>query len=166
MKRFFVFVLFLSVSVGFSQNTRLNTAKARDVLVFLKGNYEISSISDKEIVVFLTENLKVQGVYCRGDKKHGYQTVFYPDGKLKLCWLAKDQIIHGIPCKKTTFWGEVFRYFKGSARVEFYRNGKLKRCKLAKDFVIDGKTYKKGDILFFDKHGKLLKKLEIVKQNK
>jgi hypothetical protein len=34
-------------------------------------------------------------------------TTFYPSGKLKQCWLAKDQVVQGVPCMNGGILGDV-----------------------------------------------------------
>jgi len=61
-------------------------------------------------------------------------TVFYPSGRLKLCWLAGDQTVQGVPCMGAGgFLGAVFRH-KHVPSVDFYPDGKLHSCTLSKNF--------------------------------
>jgi len=82
--------------------------------------------------------------------------VFYTNGNLSLAWLVNDTVIQRIPCAAASFWTEILRGIYGSAGVHFHPNGKLSQCKLSKDFRIEGHTFKKGDVLHFDKTGNLL----------
>jgi hypothetical protein len=60
-------------------------------------------------------------------------TFFYPSGKLRLCWLAEDQVVQGLPCMAAAgFWGTLFHY--GGAGTSFHENGKLHSCTLSKDY--------------------------------
>jgi hypothetical protein len=71
---------------------------------------------------------------CRGGGlggPEGYTTAFYPSGKLKVCWLAGDQDVQGIPCMGASFFADVF---VGGAGVSFHESGKLRTCKLSRDF--------------------------------
>ena len=87
--------------------------------------------------VSLFHDSEVAGYTCRGGGLLGpsesWTTAFFPTGKLKLCWLASDQIIQGVPCMHASFMGDVFG---GSAGTYFYESGKLKSCKLSKDYGI------------------------------
>lgn len=124
----------------------------KDTLSFLPKGTTICAHEDNRIICFLPRNTEIQGILCRGHK-HDWQTVFYTNGKLALAWLAQNEEIQGVLCKKASFWTEIFG---GSAKVQFHDNGKLSRCKLAKDFSIEGQTFKKGDIVYFDREGKLI----------
>ena len=80
-------------------------------------------------------------------------TCFYPNGKLKLAWLGRDEVIQGIPCAEYSFWADAFG---GGAGTYFHENGNLKRCKLAKDVTVDGHLLRRGDYATFDEDGKFL----------
>jgi hypothetical protein len=58
-------------------------------------------------------------------------TEFYPSGKFKLCFLAGNQTVQGIPCAGGGFWRSIFGH---EVPAEFREDGKLKSCGLAKDF--------------------------------
>ncbi len=105
-----------------------------------------------QIFCFLPKNMEIQGVICRGHN-NDWETGFYTNGKLSLAWLPRDQVIQGVPCMKATFWTEVLGK---SAKVLFWDNGQLKRCKAAKDCLIQGHAFKKGDIIRFNRKGKLI----------
>jgi hypothetical protein len=105
---------------------------------------------------FLPVNTKIEGILCRG-RGHDWSTGFHDNGRLETAWLAEDQEIQGIVCKKATFWTEVFG---GSAMTTFYDNGQLKRCLLAKDVTVDGHSFEEGDHIDFYQNGKLAVKNE------
>ena len=96
---------------------------------------------------FLPEDTEIQEHLCRGEG-HGFMTCFYPDGRLRLIWLARDEIIDGVPCAR-------FRHFSNNS-VSFHENGKLKSCQLSEDYAIGEKTFKKGEVIRFDKNGSLV----------
>ncbi len=100
---------------------------------------------------FLQKNTEIQGILCSGEG-HSFMTCFYPDGKLKLAWPAKDQTIKGIPIKAWSFWSDAFG---GGSGTYFWENGNIKRCKLGSAVTIEGQTFKRGDIVTFDVDGKL-----------
>jgi antitoxin component YwqK of YwqJK toxin-antitoxin module len=100
---------------------------------------------------FLQQDTEIQGHLCRGNRDN-WQTAFHPNGKLKLAWLGKDEVIQGIPCAAASFWRAVFG---GGAWNSFYENGSLASCKLADDTIIEGKSFKKGDRVTFDQSGQL-----------
>ncbi len=82
--------------------------------------------------VFLKHDTEIASYRCEGGNwllgpSEGAITAFYPSGKLKLCWLAADREVQGVPCASSGM-------FTGNSSVEFYENGKLQACKLAKDY--------------------------------
>ena len=57
--------------------------------------------------------------------------MFYPSGKFKSCFLAKDQLVQGVPC---AHGGIVQAIVHRDVPVELYENGRLKSCLLAADY--------------------------------
>ncbi len=102
----------------------------------------------------LPYDVSIQGHLCKGEGPGSWGTCFYPNGQLKLVWLAKDEIIQGIPCAYASFWRDVLG---GSSGTYFHENGNLANCKLARDATIEGQSFKKGDRVHFDKEGKLVR---------
>ena len=94
----------------------------------------------------------IQGHLCLGTG-HGFMTGFHPNGKLKLAWLAEDEIIQGIPCAKYRFMSGLFG---GGERTLFDENGRLRYCRLSRAITLEGQTLKKGDEVRFDSEGKLV----------
>jgi hypothetical protein len=84
----------------------------------------------------------VSSVRCSGGgllgPAEGSVTVLYPGGKLKLCYLAGDQVVQGVPCASGGLWKATVGHDQA---VEFYENGKLKSCRLSQDFG----NHKRGD---------------------
>jgi len=89
--------------------------------------------------VMMLHDAAVGEVECSGGNwllgpSEGSMTVLYPSGKLKRCWLAKDQVVQGIPCMR----GGFLRLSGDGARrdggVMFYESGKLESCTLGKDY--------------------------------
>lgn len=96
--------------------------------------------------VMMLHDAAVGEVECSGGNwllgpSEGAMVALYPSGKLKQCWLAKDQTVQGVPCIR----GGVLGLFGDGARsdggVKFYESGKLESCTLGKDY--GGK--KRGD---------------------
>jgi antitoxin component YwqK of YwqJK toxin-antitoxin module len=122
---------------------------------FLEGGTVVAFNNDGLLDwCFLQKDTEIQGILTKGES-HGFMTGFYPNGKLKMAWPAKDQMIKGIPVKEWSFWSDAFG---GGAGTFFWENGNLKRCKLGKDFIIDEHNFKKGDVVNFDESGKLVLK--------
>jgi hypothetical protein len=92
----------------------------------------------------LSRDTLIQGHLVRGWGTN-FETGFYPDGRLRLGWLAQEEEIQGVPCAPFRFWT--------NAGVSFHDNGKLTSCRLAKDVTIQGKTFAKGYHLSFDRDG-------------
>ncbi|MGA9585242.1 MAG: hypothetical protein WBQ95_07935 [Terracidiphilus sp.] len=92
--------------------------------------------------VMMKHNTSVSGVRCSGGgllgPAEGAGTVLYPSGKLKLFYLAGDQVVQGVPCAGAGFWTAIVGHDQA---VEFYENSKLKSCRLSRDFAIQ----KRGD---------------------
>jgi len=57
---------------------------------------------------FLQQDTEIQGHLCRG-KGHGFMTGFHPNGRLRIAWLARDEIIQGIPCAQYRFLSSVMK---------------------------------------------------------
>jgi hypothetical protein len=57
--------------------------------------------------VFLAHDAAVNGHLCRGGG-NSYSTALYPDGSLRICWLAVDSEINGVPCMRANFAKDVF----------------------------------------------------------
>jgi hypothetical protein len=93
---------------------------------------------------FLSRDTLIQGHLVRGWGTN-FETGFYPDGRLRLGWLAQEEEIQDVPCAPFRFWT--------NAGVSFHDNGKLKSCRLAKDATIQGKTIAIGYNLSFDANG-------------
>jgi hypothetical protein len=98
--------------------------------------------------------VSIQGHLCKGEGPGSWGTCFFPNGQLKLVWLARDEIIQGIPCAYASFWRDVFG---GGSGTFFHENGKLASCKLARDASIEDQNFGKGDRVHFDKDGKLVR---------
>jgi hypothetical protein len=101
---------------------------------------------------FLQQNTVIQGHLCRGSG-HEFMTGFHPNGQLHTAWLARDEIIQGIPCAKYRFMS---RLFGGGERTLFDENDRLRFCTLSDGVTIAGQVLKKGDKVMFDKDGKLI----------
>lgn len=109
--------------------------------VALPANTFIALRPDRSVAdVHLGENMRYDGHTCRGSGPDDWMTGFYPDGRLRYCFLAADETIDGVPCRKGTFWGEI----SGGVMVQFHPDGKLKSCRLTADHTVAGTLVKKG----------------------
>jgi hypothetical protein len=109
--------------------------------------------------VQLTEAGRLEGVWlpqdsyldahlCRGSGNRGWSVTFHPTGALRLCFLAQEEVIDGIPCQKGSFWNEL----RGGNRtgVVLREDGRLKRCQAARDFTRNGVPVKKWEVVLID----------------
>ncbi|MGC1421752.1 MAG: hypothetical protein WA815_05350 [Terracidiphilus sp.] len=82
----------------------------------------------------MAHNTLVLGLNCSGGgplgPSEGATAMFYPSGKFKSCFLAKDQLVQGVPC---AHGGIVQAIVHRDVPVELYENGRLKSCLLAAD---------------------------------
>jgi hypothetical protein len=101
---------------------------------------------------FLQQNTLIQGHLCSGSGPN-FMTCFHPNGQLKTAWLARDEIIQGIPCAKYRFMSSLFG---GGDRTVFDENGQLRFCTLSENSTIEGHRLKKGDEVRFDGEGKYI----------
>jgi hypothetical protein len=82
----------------------------------------------------------IAGVKCGGGNwllgpSEGAATGFYPNGKLKICFLAGDQAVQGVPCMTAGFIGMFGDGARRDGGAQFYETGKLKSCTLTRDFA-------------------------------
>ncbi|MBN2747768.1 MAG: hypothetical protein JXR34_13660 [Bacteroidales bacterium] len=85
-------------------------------------------------MIYLSQHTIIQGVNCKGGEK--ITTSFYPNMKLRNCFLVDDQEIQGFPCKSS-----LMHY------VSFYENGKIKSLTLSRDLSIGEMNYSKGSYM-------------------
>jgi hypothetical protein len=87
----------------------------------------------------MAHNTVIAGVKCGGGNwllgpSEGAATGFYPNGKLKICFLAGDQSVQGVPCMAAGFIGLFGDGARRDGGAKFYESGKLESCTLAKDY--------------------------------
>jgi hypothetical protein len=61
----------------------------------------------------------------------GPVVAFYPSGKIKICFLAEDQVVQGVPCSHGGFFASLSGPDPG---VHFDKNGMLRQCRLTANF--------------------------------
>jgi hypothetical protein len=85
--------------------------------------------------VQMSHDAPMLGMVCEGGSFLGTGEAsdvgVYPSGKLKVCYLASDQLVQGVPCAHGGFFASMSSVHPN---VNFYESGKLKSCKLAKDY--------------------------------
>ena len=112
-----------------SQETQFGEALIpRGSILYLKPNGSRDGVQ-------LSHGTLIHDVLCDGGSflgpAEGSMVGFYPSGKLKICYLPKDQDVQGVPCAH----GGILATLTGpDPGVYFYENGKLQSCRLAKDF--------------------------------
>jgi hypothetical protein len=98
---------------------------------------------------WLSRDTALQGHACRGTGYKGWSVEFYPSGGLKLCYLADQEVIQSVPCRRASFWGEI----SGGVQVSFHENGQLESCGAARDFTLDSITFRKHQRVWLDLDG-------------
>jgi hypothetical protein len=112
--------------------------------------------------VQLTETGRLEGVWlphdsylgghlCRGTGNRGWSVTFHPEGALRMCFLAQEEVIDGIPCQKGSFWNEARGGNKTGVRLR--QDGRLERCQAARDFTRNGVAVKKWTVVALDSAG-------------
>lgn len=118
-----------------------------------EGSAIYLSSDGKPDFALLSRDTTIHGYLCRGHG-HDYSTAFHPDGALKVCWLAADQEVQGIPCMQASLLSDVFG---GTVGVYFYNSGKLQTCKLSRDASIQDRKLKRGEHIFLDADGNVIR---------
>ena len=103
---------------------------------------------------WLPRNTELSGHLCHGTGHQGFSVEFYPGGQLKLCFLAEDTLIQGVPCIRGTFWTEVRG--GGKSAVRFRENGRLAGCQAATDFTHAGIKVRQWQVVAVDDGGHVL----------
>jgi hypothetical protein len=94
--------------------------------------------------VFLPRNMGIQGVPCAGNRmgREGIMTSFYPNSKLRECFLAFSATVRNVPLRAGAF-----------SPVEFHPDGGLKSGWLAEPYEASGTIYGKNTRLTFTEEG-------------
>ena len=100
---------------------------------------------------WLSQNTTLAGHLCKGTGFKGYSTRFREDGSLRLCFLAEDTVIAGVPCVHGSFWTEI----RGGRKTVLYAHpdGSLAGCQASRDFRLDGRDIHKWDRVVRDSAG-------------
>jgi hypothetical protein len=107
---------------------------------------------------YLLRDTRIQGLLCLGSG-HDFRTGFHPNGKLRMAWLAEDQVIDTVPCAKFSYLTAIFH---GGGGTYFHENGRLQWANLAEAFVIQGRSFRRNAIVQFDPDGNLTERKERV----
>jgi hypothetical protein len=125
-------------SCAVSQDTQFGEALIpRESIISLKSD-------GRPNYAMLQHSSEIAGVKCSGGNwllgpSEGAMTVFYPSGKLQLCYLAGDQVVQGVPCMHeesilSVAYGIAVKRQNNDPDIEFYESGKLRSCMLANDY--------------------------------
>jgi hypothetical protein len=103
----------------------------------------------------LPEDTLIEGHLCRG-KGDNWSTGFYPNGQLRLAWLARDEEIQGVPCLAAA--GVLRTIGKAIAgreqgAVSFHPNGNLAAALVSRECAIQGRAFKRGELIRLDRDG-------------
>ena len=99
------------------------------------GSWITLAEDGKPHFVQMSHDAPVLGMQCQGGgalgPSEGPVVALYPSGKLKVCFLANDQLVQGVPCSHGGFFSSLSGPDPG---VDFYESGKLRQCRLTADF--------------------------------
>jgi hypothetical protein len=87
--------------------------------------------------VFLPRTMALEAHLCRGGG-HDYMTRFHPNGRLRSCWLDRDEVVDGLPCRGSGW------FLLGGVSTEFHDDGRLAACTLARPAIVDGQALPAG----------------------
>ena len=97
---------------------------------------------------------RLAGHVCKGTGYKGWSVRFHPNGSLQSCFLAGEETIQGVPCRKASFWGEL----TGGVQVTFHDNGSLESCSAARDIRIGSVAFEKRERVWLDRNGSVIKR--------
>jgi len=100
------------------------------------GSWITLSEEGKPSGIQAPHDIEILGLICQGGgllgPSEGSIIAFYPTGKLKVCYLAHNQPVQGVPCAH----GGVLNSLSGSdPGVHFESDGALKSCRLSADYL-------------------------------
>ena len=95
------------------------------------------------------QDTRLAGHVCKGTGYKGWSVRFHPSGSLQSCFLAGEETIQGVPCRKGSFWGEL----TGGVQVSFHDNGALESCSVARDSRIGTAVIHKRERVWLDLAG-------------
>ena len=93
---------------------------------------------------WLPRDMSIDGIPVKGGFK--IETGFWPNGRLRFCFLDDDQHINGFPCHASTL-----------SIVRFDSTGNLLQCTLEGDYLYDQSLFRAGTELWLSSEGDVLK---------
>jgi hypothetical protein len=103
---------------------------------------------------WLPRDTKLGGHVCHGTGYKGFRVLFHSNGALRLCFLAADTEIQGVPCIHGSFWTEIRG--GGKSAVHFRDDGQLVRCQASRTFTRDAIEVRRWQTATFDLQGRLM----------
>lgn len=106
---------------------------------------------------WLPADTVIQGHLIRA-QDDGAGSRLHPSGRLLAIWLARDEVIDGVPCTSS---GNVLRMGLGvirlgTMRMAWFRpSGRLQQCMLSRDVTLDGHMLRKGEVVGLDVDGQV-----------
>jgi hypothetical protein len=124
---------------------------------FMPGTWLRFTAAGELRSAWLIRDTELQGYACKGTGFGGWAVDFYPSGRLRLCYLAHEQVIQNVPCRKGSLWGEI----TGGVQVTFHETGALESCSAARRFSLDGVTFEVRQRVRLDPSGRPLVDMDV-----
>jgi hypothetical protein len=119
---------------------------------FMAGTWVYLTELGELTSAWLIRDTELQGHICKGSGYGGWSVAFHRSGPLRICYLAQQQVIQGVPCRRGSLWGEI----RGGVSVHFHETGALESCSAARRFTLDGVTFKNRQRVRLDRSGRPL----------
>jgi hypothetical protein len=119
---------------------------------FTPGTWLRFTVAGELKSAWLVRDTELQGYVCRGTGFGGWSVDFHRSGQLRLCYLAHERVIQGVPCRRGSLWGEM----SGGVHVTFHESGALESCSAARHFTLDGMTARARQRVRLDPSGRPL----------
>jgi hypothetical protein len=142
---------------GFPGMCTLSREASFNGLLLPANSKVMYNIYGQKIGFWLAEKRSIQGVMI-AHSWDGIVNKVHKNGKLKAVWLAEEQEIEGVPCTSSMnifIYGMKAMHYGTKRMAFFYDNGKLQQAMISKDIEIQGINFKKGELICFDKEGKI-----------
>jgi len=125
-------------SDGRLDSCTLDAQSAFGVALAPAGSWIRLTPDGKPLYLGLARNTRILDSVCVGGgalgPQEGFTTAFYPSGKLRLCWLAGDQVVQGVPCRGAGGFFTAVTHGGRNPTAKFGEDGTLQSCTLSKDF--------------------------------
>ncbi|MFT3740810.1 MAG: hypothetical protein QM786_18830 [Breznakibacter sp.] len=91
-----------------------------------------------------SKDVNIDHIICKGGNE--VEVDFYPNGRIKSCFLSANQTIQGFPCKSSLL-----------KPIKFYPDGKIMVLTLSTDYEIQNNVYKNGETIQLGTDGTITK---------